>query len=232
METPLADKNPQWDSYQGQSLSLADTNHVFKIKISDFQHRITDYPSTLSQQEIDRASRFLKQEDKENYLLRKYALRIILGNFSGRPPAEIRYHKTENKKPAIANIQFNTSHTKGYAVIAVSQETVGIDIEYLNRDFDYSDLLPSCFSAEESRLISLSEDMQQRFYILWTRKEALIKATGEGLAENLSDIPSLKQQVERRGERFEIRSYTDHDLLLSTAFISNLKKLKLWEYSY
>lgn len=230
METSLIFQNPNWNTYSGQDLSAVATNHLFIIKISTFLPVTANYPSILSRQELDRASHFLKQEDKENYLARKYACRMILSEFLAQPPEAIQYYQTANKKPAISNLHFNTSHTKGYAVITISEEPTGTDIEYLNPAFDYSDLLPSCFSPEESRFITLQKDMQQNFYILWTRKEALIKATGEGLTENLAQIPSLGSHIEREGQLFEVRSFKNSDVLISTAFISNLKKLKLWKY--
>lgn len=231
MQNTITLHQPDWEKYSGQPLSAVDTNHIFKIKISDYVQKISDYPSLLSEQEIARSKRFLKEEDKDNYLVRKYALRLILGKFLQQDPTNIQFQKTENKKPGIANIHFNTSHTKGYAVITISQEPVGIDIEYLNLDFDFSDLLSSCFSTEESRFISSTPDVQQNFYILWTRKEALIKATGEGLVNNLSQIPCLTPYAERKEATYEVKSFQDGDLHISTANLLNLKKLKLWAYS-
>lgn len=230
MENSIKIQYPNWNTYSGQDLSAAAANHLFKIKISTFLNEISSFHLILSEQEITRASRFLKQEDKENYLVRKYALRMVLSKFLQHPPAEIQYQQTANKKPAINNLHFNTSHTKGYAIISISTESTGTDIEYLNPDFDYSNLLPLCFSAEESRFISLGDAMQQNFYILWTRKEALIKATGEGLNENLAVIPSLHAYPERKGQLFEVTTFKNDDLLISTAFISNIKELMLWEY--
>ena len=62
-----------------------------------------------------------------------------------------------------------------------------------------------CFDHQESSFI-LSDDPITKFYLLWTRKEALIKATGEGLTDHLNEVPSLLNEVKRKEKLFKINS--------------------------
>lgn len=184
----------------------------------------------LSEMEIARSSRFLRREDQQNYFVRKYALRILLGKFLGQAPAEIRYFLQENKKPAADGLQFNASHSKNYVAIAISTHPIGIDIEYLNPDFDHTDILAQCFDDEETRFIKNGTDPRLNFYTLWTRKEAMLKATGEGLVKDLNKLSAISSCFERKNEIFEMISLKKKQLMISMATVSSQKKLKLWEY--
>lgn len=230
MENSLIQSNAIWDNYKGQDLSVTAIDHIFFIEVAAFFSKI-DYYSVLSEKELSKSSRFLHLADRENYIVRKYLLRQLLSKFLHQPPEEITYFKIANKKPAVAELQFNTSHTKGYVVIAISDQPIGIDIEYLNPDFNYPEILTQCFNSEELDFIKKGKDPLLNFYTLWTRKEALIKATGEGLIENIDKIASIGQSFERNNIIFKMDSFKKGNILLSTAYVPKAKTLKLWTYS-
>lgn len=231
MENHLLDTTAKWNLYSGQELSAVGTNHIFKIAISSSSTQI-DYSSVLAESEIAKSSRFFKQEDRENYIIRKYALRLLLSKFLGQPPAEIKFHQQANKKPAVAGLQFNTSHTKGGIAIAISEAPIGIDIEYLNPDFEYHDILQQCFNPAELSFIEMGADERLNFYTLWTRKEALLKATGEGLIDNLHEIDSLNPILKWKNAHYNFRSFHIENLILTVAIKPDAKAFKFWEYSY
>jgi 4'-phosphopantetheinyl transferase len=85
----------------------------------------------------------------------------------------------------ITEIRFNISHSGNWVVIALDSEELGIDIEKINSSFDYAIILTEHFTSSEQSFIHNAENPSSAFYFLWTRKEALVKALGRGLQENL-----------------------------------------------
>ena len=76
-----------------------------------------------------------------------------------------------------AEVQYNLSDSGDRILIAVSRQAVGIDVEYVKPKFYYDTILPLNFTQEEIDFIS-GGDSSNRFFMLWTRKEAILKATG------------------------------------------------------
>lgn len=117
------------------------------------------------------------------------ALRQILSSYVGEAPEKIQFEITETGKPLHPKIFFSLSHSKNLAMIAVSDTgAVGIDIEYLRR-VPSSLLISRRFfaPAEHDYLARLAPALQERaFFELWTAKEAITKAKGRCLRDELS----------------------------------------------
>jgi 4'-phosphopantetheinyl transferase len=118
-------------------------------------------------------------------------LRDILGRYLGRPPAALEFCYSAYGKPALAvgleasGVRFNISHSHEMALFAVTcRREVGVDIEYLAREIRAAEIAERFFSARErADLRALPAEAQHRaFFNCWTRKEAYIKAHGEGLS--------------------------------------------------
>jgi 4'-phosphopantetheinyl transferase len=224
----LYENHVEWIPYSKQQLSVAGADHIFIIDISSEFEKITDYNSVLSQQEIAKAARFFKQEDKQNYLVRRYALRMLLGAYLRQSPAEIRFHQSANRKPSLPGINFNTSHTSNFAVIALSESPIGIDIEKVHPDFQFSDLLNQCFSPEEITYVNSSSDVPMIFFTLWTRKEALLKATGEGIVDNLQQVSAMEVHTERNNFNYQLHSMHYDSTIVSIARSKNEAHMNYW----
>jgi 4'-phosphopantetheinyl transferase len=82
-------------------------------------------------------------------------------------------------------------------LIAVAKSEIGIDVEYIKPGFDYDGIIRSNFNGQEIAYIK-AENNLARFFKLWTRKEAILKATGTGITEHLKAITALDgpQQIE------------------------------------
>ncbi|WP_158795401.1 4'-phosphopantetheinyl transferase superfamily protein [Pedobacter sp. L105] len=217
MEENLLENDVNWLPYSGEKLSIEDFVQVIKIKVD------THYPaidtSILSADEIDKGNRFVHQHDRESYLVSKYYLRLLLSRFLHLANSAITYSYTSHRKPALSGIEFNLSHAGNYVVIAVSQLPVGVDIEFIKKDFKFMDLMEMCFSEEESSFILSNEDQLSSFFLLWTRKEAILKATGEGLTDHLHLVPSLATEVHRQGQLFKVQSIeVSDDYIVTAAF--------------
>ena len=120
--------------------------------------------------------------------------RRVLARYIGLEPDHLRFAEGAHGKPRLINsplpIEFNVSHSGDWQVCAVTRDTpVGVDIEHCERERDVQKLSRRFFSqAEHSAMVQLTEEEQlQRFYDLWTLKEARVKALGKALPPDLGE---------------------------------------------
>ena len=145
--------------------------------------------SLLSRDERLRADRFHFERGRRRFTVARGILRILLGTHLKMQPAAIAFGYSKNGKPFVAGratqIHFNVSHAEERALYAISKRcAVGVDIEYLNRDIDCGRLAERFFTPGERAALQLIPeiDRKQAFFACWTRKEAVVKATGDGLS--------------------------------------------------
>jgi 4'-phosphopantetheinyl transferase len=124
-------------------------------------------------------------------------LRVILSSYVGVPPGQIIFRYGSRGKPGLQpqvglpGIEFNLAHSHGTAIYAITQDrSVGVDIEFIQADFPVEDVATNFFSvAELSMLQALPNTLRtEAFFKCWTRKEAFIKALGDGLSCPLRDF--------------------------------------------
>lgn len=143
---------------------------------------------SLSVDESRRAARFHFPADRDRFIIAHAGLRDILSRYLHCEPHQIDFSTRRYGKPALLSdtgINFNLSHSGGYALIAVASERkIGIDVERIRQEMELESLARRYFSQREvSELMALPP--QQRtpaFFNCWTRKEAYIKAHGLGLS--------------------------------------------------
>jgi 4'-phosphopantetheinyl transferase len=145
----------------------------------------------LSDDELSRAGRFAFARDRDRFIVAHARLRQILAAYLGARPTEIRFGHGPAGKPYLAApvghrpLGFNLSHSGDLALYAVAWDRrVGIDVEDARRERAFRDIAKSVFSARErAELAALPDERRrERFYTIWTRKEAFIKALGEGMS--------------------------------------------------
>lgn len=119
----------------------------------------------------------------------RVTLRVALGGHLGLAPREVQIVEGGDRKPVLAGreLEFSVSHTEDAAMVAVAAVPVGIDIERVEAiaGEEFDDLVAFVLDARErEELDRLPEDDRlTAYYRVWTRKEAYVKATGEGIAE-------------------------------------------------
>lgn len=119
---------------------------------------------------------------------------------------EKNFKRNGNHKPLIEDWKcFNISHSGQIVIVALSDfsDEIGIDLEMIDLSTEVLSLL-SFFSDEEQRLIKHDENPPVRFFEIWTRKEALLKATGAGIIDGLSHFSCLQDTVELNGKTWKI----------------------------
>lgn len=140
-----------------------------------------------------RAHRFHFQRHRRRYIVARGALRSVLGQALNSDPALLVIDYTKFGKPFLPDfdLHFNVSHSHELALIAVAGDRhvhVGIDVEYAMRQVEnLADMAARFFSRTENDVFQAlpAELQQEAFFNCWTRKEAYIKALGEGLSHPL-----------------------------------------------
>lgn len=161
--------------------------------------------STLSLKEKRKAVRFRREEDRQVYVGGRGLLRVLVGECLDLLPSEIIIREGRFGKPYLGGyedtFQFNLSNSGSKVAIAVNPagNSVGIDLEVLNPDFEYWEIAAHYFTTSECDQIYSHRD----FYKSWTKKEALLKVTGVGLVDDLNKLDMSKEInfVEAKDER-------------------------------
>jgi 4'-phosphopantetheinyl transferase len=151
----------------------------------------------LSSDELDRAARFHFERDRQCYCVARGVLRALLGTSLGVRPQELSFQYSDKGKPRLASrysgrgLVFNVSHSGDLALLGFAYTgDVGVDIEKIRDDFDSAAIARRFFSArEQDQLSRLPADQRHpAFFRCWTRKEAFIKALGDGLSHPLNQF--------------------------------------------
>jgi len=152
--------------------------------------------ATLSPDERTRSARFQFERDQQRFIVARGVLRDLLGRYLQTQPSQIDFVYNAFGKPDLSpefgnRLKFNLSHSAGLALIAIaSASNVGVDVEYIRAQSDYADIARHFFSAAEvDYLIALPSHLYaEAFLSCWTKKEAYLKACGEGLAIPLNSF--------------------------------------------
>jgi 4'-phosphopantetheinyl transferase len=181
-----------------QSLKLdGDEVHVWRACLDQTTSRIDRLYTVLSPDERERAGRFYFQRDREHYIVARGVLRMILGRYLEIQPDRVRFCYSPYGKPSLVDedggdlLRFNLSHSGGLVLYAVAcDRELGIDIECIRDDLADKEIADRFFSAAEVAVLqTLARDVwSQAFFNCWTRKEAYIKALGEGLSHPLHEF--------------------------------------------
>jgi 4'-phosphopantetheinyl transferase len=171
-----------------------DDLHLWLVKMSEESSFMAEYFSYLSLDEKKKADSFFFDEDKMRYIISHGALRCILGVCFGVEPDKVEFSRTKNGKPFMVfpdsfGYCFNMSHSLDYAAFAlIKSRDVGIDIEYKKDIKDLDAIVRRFFSEKEIENYFMANDADSinTFFKYWTRKEAFVKAIGEGLNFPLS----------------------------------------------
>jgi 4'-phosphopantetheinyl transferase len=197
------------------SWNLEKDVHVWKFLVIQ-----TDL-SLLTGHEKALANQFRFDEDKCRFAVGRQALRHLLSKYLNVKPLDIGIDHKDLKKPVISypltDIHFNISHSGEWVLIGISRKELGIDIEKIDPEFQYSDLLQEHFSEAEKSFISRAANPLLAFLYLWTRKEALTKAWGTGLQENLKTVSVLSDysSVDLQQKSWKLESFHFSDFYQS-----------------
>ena len=146
---------------------------------------------TLTADERQRAERYIFQKDRTHFVVARGLLRVLLGCYLRQEPLHLRFIYGPHGKPALATdtggvaLRFNVSHSHGLALYAITRgREVGVDVERIRPKVAQEKIAERFFSPREVTVLrALPTPLQATaFFACWTRKEAYIKATGDGLS--------------------------------------------------
>lgn len=175
------------------SYDLKGNAHIIAAEVPSGEEEILYLKSFLSEGEIKRTSRFAFIEHANRYAAAHGFLRLLLSKYLKVSPQEIELSEAPGQKPAIripvSSLKFNISHSEEKILIAINEsDEIGVDIEKVKKDFNIQEIIQSKFSKEEQRQINNAQNKTELFYKFWTRKEAVLKTSGEGIADQLEKI--------------------------------------------
>jgi 4'-phosphopantetheinyl transferase len=170
--------------------------HVWQLDIETCGIRPSELQELLVEDELARARRFRFDSDRDRFILSRGVLRKLLGSYIGSAPESLQFSYTEYGRPLLVNageleLEFNVSHSGGVILWAFSRaRRIGVDVERVRQDFSTIEIAERFFSPAEREVLRYQSpgDRHESFFRCWTRKEAFIKAIGEGLSHPLTQF--------------------------------------------
>lgn len=180
---------PAWLSPPaGLALGAGDV-HVWRLPLAQPPDQLAILARTLNPDEQARAARFYFDRDRNAYTATRGVLRSLAGHYASVAPQALVFGYQAKGKPYLATphgLHLNVSHSGDYALLAFTRTgPLGVDVERKRPLSDLPALAKTSFSPHEyaawGRLPP--PDQLEAFFAVWSRKEAFIKATGEGISQ-------------------------------------------------
>jgi len=162
--------------------------HVWHTELVIPKNGVAALLELLAPDERDRASRFKLESPRNEFIITRAFLRLTLSRYVNIEARELQFRTTANGKPELtkdSSVQFNLSHSAAIAVLAITRDRrVGVDVERIRENVDAIDLADRFFSPQEFEWLRSrpAPELIPSFFSCWTRKEAYVKASGEGLS--------------------------------------------------
>jgi 4'-phosphopantetheinyl transferase len=192
-----------------------DAVHVWRVPLASAAEARALRP-LLSDAERIRADRFFRDEHRIRYTIAHGWLRRILSNYDSEEATALVFEEGAHGKPSLAasaahsGVQFNLAHSAELALVAVTRgRSVGVDLEEWNADIEHIELSERFFSPVERAALRALEGEQDAvvagFFAAWSRKEAYLKATGEGITRGLHhfDVSLDANQAQLLADRLD-----------------------------
>jgi 4'-phosphopantetheinyl transferase len=186
------------DKLLDQLVFNTSTNRVFifTVNLTSYINNISKCWECLSVKEKIQANKYYTKSLSDKYIMSHGILRYILSHYTKQYPKDIEFTHNEYGKPFLknSNIYFNMSHSHNMVsyIVALNQR-VGIDIEMHDNNLNVQELASLVLTSGESQYLSSlnSKEKFALFYHLWTKKESLIKANGQGLSYPINTIEAI-----------------------------------------
>jgi 4'-phosphopantetheinyl transferase len=205
--------------------------HVMHADLERAPEELERLYETLADDERERAARFRFEIHRRRFIVARGFLRQALSVYLSTAPQDIRFGYGAKGKPQLVDdpLQFNLSHSEEIAVYAFACDMpLGIDVEHIRRLDDLEAIAQRFFSPGEWDAIELMppEERIDAFFRCWTRKEAYIKATGDGLSYPLDQfevsVSGPAEMLSVKNNPAEAAAWSMHDIALPQDYIGAL----------
>jgi 4'-phosphopantetheinyl transferase len=196
MASAMAAHQWPWNQAPRNPALSQDEVHIWRAALDRSEGEVQELWRLLAPDEQERAARFHFARDRERFVAGRGILRAILARYLDADPAGLAFRYGAYGKPALAiedgdTPQFNLAHSQGLAVYALARgRAIGVDIERVRALADAEQIAERFFSLTEQAALRAVPTGQrlEAFFACWTRKEAFLKATGDGLARPLDQF--------------------------------------------
>lgn len=242
----------KWCNPPGKLILGQHEIHVWRADLNVGEQLLQTLEDTIEKIERDRANRFHFDKDRHHFIAARGTLRLILGSYLNIKPRNLKFTYNTHGKPKIGNeldqnyLKFNLSHSHGLALYAVTLgRDVGIDIERVRTNLSFEKIAKRFFSPLEIKMLESLPPSEriEGFFNCWTRKEAYIKAIGEGLSRPLDQFdvtlnPSDEAKIVNiKGDPVLASSWSLYPLLPAPGYVGALAvegknlRIKHWTWS-
>jgi 4'-phosphopantetheinyl transferase len=171
--------------------------HVWCVSLDQVVGRLEPLAQTLSPDERSRANHYCFDRHRDRFIIGRGLLRVLIGDYLDIKPDRLRFCYTPNGKPTLAEICgsrvlcFNLSYSDELVLYAFTYDRqIGVDIERIRSNCEVDQIVARFFTPHEDAVFHqlLSSQKHEAFCRCWTRKEAYLKAIGDGLTRPLNQI--------------------------------------------
>jgi len=222
---------PNWLIPQNQNTLTENEVHIWVAHLTVSPPRIKQYYPLLSTEEKERSERFVHFIHRKRFIASHGFMRTALATYLNADANTLKFKQGEKGKPFLVTdnpkdqLHFNLSHSNNLALLAICKnKPVGIDIEFMERKNEWQKIARRFFTDEEQKALFLLADDQQQpaFFNIWTRKEAHMKVTGEGLHLSPSQfsvsVPPQAAQFISYTDKTHQQNWQMQDIILQDMF--------------
>ncbi len=192
---------PNWPSGPKDPFLAPGEVHLWRVPLGN-DPQLDACRSVLSGEEGVRAARFVFEKDTERFITAHGALRILLSRYIPCAPEAIEFTFGPHGKPRLlsplTDIRFNLSHSGEMILIAISRgREVGVDVELMNEKIQFEQIASYCFEPRDEWELRIAPPQERvpRFFDMWTRMEARLKADGAGIGGEIRDARWVARNV-------------------------------------
>lgn len=169
---------------------------VWAVDVAAEVPRLATHVARLTTEESERAARFHRDEDRHRFVVARSTRRELLATILGVDPETLAFEGNRYGKPRLRPAagatppQFNSSHSGRWVLHAIAEVEVGVDVEQVRPDFARLDDFLWVLSPQERTFVQAAAPTRcaAALATVWVRKEAYVKALGEGLSRSLPEI--------------------------------------------
>ena len=228
----------------------SDDVHVWRATLDQPAEYVSQLAQSLSEDERLRAERFYFERDRSRFIVGRGLLRFILSRYLEIAANKLQFCYSSRGKPELVEtsgaykLRFNVSHSQEIVLYAVTRDrSIGIDVEHIRPMPEAEQIVNSFFSVYENNVFERLPLCQKQlaFFHCWTRKEAFVKAIGDGLSLPLDqfDVSLIPGEPARllgiKGDR-TCSSWSLQDLTPAPDYVAALAlegqswNLSCWEW--
>jgi 4'-phosphopantetheinyl transferase len=158
----------------------------------------------LNEEERARMERMRLGISRHEFVVGRAMLRMVAGAATACGPREVTIGVGEHGKPRVEGVEFSVAHSHGLVLLAMCREAaLGVDVEWVEREIESLEIARSTFAPGEVKRIEQAAEGAERaqtFFAVWTRKEAIVKAHGQGLTIPLESFEAPEGEEEQAVE--------------------------------